>query len=178
MKFRSLLNYGKSKPNSSGASFRQMYVREIDPISHRRSLVESDKVNLVQLVQLSGKGLTVKDLITRFNSGDISAIPDPVESYGDFTKSPKSLLEAEKILISAKSKFDALPVDIKSKYNNDSSQWLSAVSDGSFVSYLNDQIKTRKQIQDNAKFVADNSPVLSDAQVAAIKKLIGGNNDA
>ena len=178
MKFRSLLNYGKTKPNSSGSVFRQTYVREIDPLSHKRSLVESDKINLVQLVQMSGKGLTVKDLINRFNAGDLSAIPEPVESYGDFTKSPKSLLEAEKLLINAKSKFDMLPLDIKSKYNNNSSEWLAAVNDGTFVSYLNEQAKISKQNAANAKFVSDNAPVLSDAQVAAIKKLIGGSSDA
>lgn len=175
MKFRSLLNYGKAKPNKAGAPFRQTYTREINPISHKRSLVESDKINLMLVAEMSGKGLTVRDLINRFNSGDISAIPEPVSSYGDFTKAPHSLLEAEKLLISAQSKFDMLPTDIKSKYNNNSSDWLAAVNDGSFMKHLNDQAALAKTNAANAKFVADNTSPLSEAQIKAIKKLIGGN---
>lgn len=135
MKFR--CSYDRARTYCpSGSRLRQTYTRGADG-----SLVEAGVEDVFDSIQKAGDGLALADLIRRAERGDQTAIPDPVDSFVDITGAPKDLLEAHMMLSDAKSKYDALPANVKSVFNNDFATMLSAIGDGSVVDKLSQLAK-------------------------------------
>lgn len=135
MKFRTAYDRER-KPCPSGSRLRQTYIRGADG-----SLVEAGVEDVFDSIQKAGDGLALADLIRRAERGDQTAIPTPVDSFVDITGAPKDLLEAHMMVSDAKQKFDAMPANAKSVFNNDFATMLSAIEDGSITSKLSQLAK-------------------------------------
>lgn len=133
MKFRTAFSEPLRFSSPSGSPHRTVYQRKVSS-SGKRSLVESGIEPVHQLIQEAARGNTVKDILSRFNAGDTSALGVDSNSYADISNAPQSLLDAELSLIKAHSIYDSLPSDVKSRYDNDFETFLSSVDSGAFMS--------------------------------------------
>lgn len=175
MKFRSFSNRPGAEPCPPGSSTRKIYRRVFD--SAGNSSIEFDhEESTYQAVQLAARGTLTKDLVARSLNGDDSAISPPFDSYADITNAPKSLLEAENSIIKAREIYDSLPADVKSRYNNNFSSFLTAVSDGTYMKTESELFAAKKLAEDNAAAVAKATPPISDETLNYIKNHIGGTN--
>lgn len=121
-----------------------------------RKLVEVGRTNSYDFIQKSLADTLVYNILDKFQRGNVDIINQRVGQYVDVTGLPKSLAEAENIIISSNRFFDTLPVDIKNKFNNSSSAFLQSVSDGSFVDKMPEIFK-KKNIESNPVVKEDNN---------------------
>ena len=89
------------------------------------TLKESGKENLQEYIDSFASECDINVLIARFVNGDINALNQRQGFYGDFTQMPKTYAEFLQVQIDSKKYFDALPVDIKHKFNDDANQFLA-----------------------------------------------------
>lgn len=98
-----------------------------DGVIHRHALIQSAAV-----------GTTLPELVARASRGDLNAVPlydeSKLDALTDVTSQPASLMEAQNRIIQAKNIFAKLPADQKQFYNQDPSQFLSALASGDYAS--------------------------------------------
>ena len=68
---------------------------------------------------------TLEAILARFANGDMDALNRYEPLYVDVTQMPKTLAEAQQKVINSKNAFDALPVEIKSQFENNYNLWLA-----------------------------------------------------
>lgn len=164
MKFRTAYERER-KISPSGSRYRKNYVKSYEK-DGTPVLQEAGVEDVYDSIQKAGQGLGIEDLIRRARAGDDTAIREPVDSYVDLTHAPKDMLEAHQMLVEAKDKYLQLPAELRGKFGNSFDQFLKASADGSAL----------KVLQPNKQ----SEPVqpLSTSEVAAIRKMIGGNDNA
>ena len=173
MKFRSFSNRPAAKPCPAGSSTSRIYKRTFDTAGNS-DIVYTGEEPTYQSIQMAARGTLTKDLISRSLSGDDSAIPTPVESFADITNAPKSLLEAQNHLISAREIYDSLSADVKSRYGNNFGTFLSAVSDGTYMKREKELFDEAELNRKNAEAAAAAAAPISADVLNYIKNNIGG----
>ena len=121
-----------------------------------RKLVEVGRTNSYDFIQKSLADTLVYNILDKFQRGNLDVLNQRIGQYVDVTGLPKSLAEAENIIISSNRFFDSLPVDIKHKFNNSSSAFLQSFSDGSFVEKMPELFK-KQNIVKNPVVKEDNN---------------------
>lgn len=161
MKFRSAYDRS-SKPVSCprGSRYRQMYIKKI--YDGKAVLEKAGVEDVYDSIQKAAPGNLIEDLLRRARSGDDTAIPEPIDSYVDITHAPKDLLEAHQMLAASRSKYDALPADLKAVFNNDYTTFLEASANGKAV----EAIQARKSVSENQALTA--------AEISKLRAMIGG----
>ena len=99
-----------------------------------RKLIQVGYTNSFDFIQKSLNDTLVYNVLEKFQRGNIDILNQRVGQFVDVTGLPKTLAEAENIIISSNRFFDTLPVAIKNRFNNSSSAFLQSVSDGSLSS--------------------------------------------
>lgn len=148
----------------SGTRLRKLYQKATDK-NGAPTLIEAGVEDVYDSIQKAAVGITLEDLIRRASNGDTSAIPEVVDSYPDLTHVPKDMLEAHSMLTAARSKYDALPAELRSKYGNSFDKFLAACADGSVLTSL----KT-----DSSSAV---TPLTSE-EIEKIRSTLGGSKNA
>lgn len=90
-------------------------------------------IPLHELIQADGDSCRISNIVRRFTAGDAAALNARSGQYLDLTAAPQNLLEAHQRLKDAESYFGRLPADVQRSYDFDFNKFISAVSDGSFV---------------------------------------------
>lgn len=131
MKFRTAYSSSEHQPSPAGSRYRKKYIKSFSD-NGTPVLVQDGIEDVYDSIQKAAPGNVIEDLIRRAQSGDDSAIPQPVDSFVDLTGVPKDMLEANAMLSKAKESFLKLPPAIRSRYSNNFSTFMEAVQDGSF----------------------------------------------
>lgn len=178
MKFRSAFDRGsvlaRSFSSSSGLPYRETFERVVDPVSKKKFIKPSGKQPTYEIIQQNAKGNLISDIYARSLRGDSDAIGKVNdEMFADITRAPKSLMEAENMLIKARSIYDSLSIDDRNASGNDFNTWLSSVNDGSYFKSKIDNVKKSKEVENLKK----NQPkkVFSDEQVNVLKEMFKTN---
>lgn len=176
MKFRSFSNRPSTIAAPAGKGTRNIYIKKAaDP---EGKLIYSHTEDVYEAIQLASRGCLVKDLVRRAESGDSNAVGDPSFDSCDITAAPSSLMEAQNRIIEARNIYDKMPQDVKSKYNNNFSTFLAAVSTGDFIKDAKADKATREANAANAAAVKASAPAFTDDQINFIKQKIGGITNA
>lgn len=164
MKFRSAYTEHIRFPSPNGSRYRTIYQK--NPEDPGR-LIEVGVEDTYDTIQKAIVGHTMADIIGRLTAGDTAAVGSVGDTSDiDLTGVPKDMLEAHMMLNDAKAKYNQLPAGVKSQFGNSFEQFLQAAMDGSAYSIL----------QPNANEVPQEK--LSNDEVAKIREIIGGNNNA
>lgn len=159
MKFRSRSSEPVRFPSPVGSRYRKKYVISNTP---GERLLESGCEDVYDSIQKAAQGITVDDLIRRAQNGDNTAIPVPVDNYLDVSHMPTDMLSAHQMLTEARDKYNSLPANIRSKFNNSFDSFLKAAADGSVLSVL-------KSVE------VDKATPLTSAEINSIRSMIGGS---
>lgn len=119
-----------SDPNkfvcNAGSDVHVIYEGKLLPNGEIK-LVPVGKESISEKINSYAQFTDIRYIMNRLQMGDTSVVKSPDSAmYGDFTKTPKSLADALQIMINAEKRFDALPLEIRNKFNNSYLAWLQA----------------------------------------------------
>ena len=147
------INKPVRKPTSSGFPYSDEMAYVINEETGSRELKVVGKVNNYERTQLARPD----DLYTLLKKCGVS--PESVESLrvtkeyvdtliDDFSKAPRTLIEAHNVIHRAQDSFMDLPLDVRAEFNNDPGQMLSSVVDGSFEKRVSRFYEKRSEVKD------------------------------
>lgn len=166
MRYRSDVNPGPKIVSPSGSDTYYDYIRTKDDHGVD-ALIRGAAHSIKDELEVAARGCTLEAIIRRASLGDPTAIqPVSDDMFGDVSKAPKSLAEAEMSIIRAKDTFNGLPVELKKRYNNNVYEFMTALDNGSYFNYIKSTAAS-----------SGASASLSADEVAALKKMLGGANN-
>lgn len=81
--------------------------------------------NTDEIIKSHYEETTLECILARFANGDVKALNRYQPVYADLSNAPKTLAEALQTVINSRAAFDALPTEIKSKFDSDFNKWLA-----------------------------------------------------
>ena len=87
-------------------------------IHGRRKLVPDVKINIWDMIQSHAEECEIENIIRRALNGDPFALNKKMGNFMDLTEMPKTIAEAQQLVINLKEQFEKLPADIKQKFDN------------------------------------------------------------
>lgn len=105
------------KNANAGSKMAPTFEVEIDKNGHK-NLVKTGETNTYVLIQQGLEDSKIENILARAGMGDVNALFVRQGSYGDFTDTPKTLAEAQKMIIKVNQEFEKLPTEIKNKFDN------------------------------------------------------------
>lgn len=123
MKFRT--QYDRERIQCrSGNSVINSYIARYDDDGHLIAEA-SGKHDIYPEIQAHRQSTDINYLVSRFAAGDTTALSKVQGLYGDFTQMPKTYAEALNAMNAADDLFAKLPADVKAKFDNSLSVFLS-----------------------------------------------------
>ncbi len=121
---------------SPGNPYRTIYSEKVNS-DGSISLVEVGKENINDIIQAYKDSTDIAQIVAYYNStGDESVLNRMVPQYGDFTELPKSFADMLQLRIDSLKFFEALPVDVRQKFNNDANVFFSTAGSKDWIENL------------------------------------------
>lgn len=142
-----------------GSPVHTLYAPKVSP-DGSVDLVESGVENTYEYIQSFEESTDLHTILARVAAGDSAALFARPGSYGDFTKLPSTYAEALQLQIDSNNLFKSLPVDVRSKFDNDSSKFFASAGTLEWFDNIKDVIpdEVRKAIYPDP--VKDTQPVI------------------
>lgn len=125
-----------------GSGFDPVYEERI--VDGVRKLVKVNENPLNDFVQASLSETLIYNILDKFQKGNTEVLNQSFGQFFDATLFPASLADAQKQILYAESYFGSLPLEVRNKFDNSSSVFLSKIADGSVFDIL-------KPIDNNSK---------------------------
>lgn len=135
-KFYSRSNVPDRIPTPSGDMEAPIYGIEYDSNGRKKVIIKGME-DRYAAAQVFKDQCDVNNIIKRYTEGDALALERVKTFYGDFTNSPKSLLEAMNIVQNGREAFSKLPLEIREAYNHDPDQFIADIGSEKFKKLMN-----------------------------------------
>ena len=119
----------------SGNSLINTYTARYDDDGHLIAEVFG-KHDIYPEIQAHRQSTDINYLVSRFAAGDDTALSKVQGLYGDFTEMPKTYAEALNAMNKADELFAKLPADVKAKFDNSLSVFLSKAGSQEWFDHL------------------------------------------
>ena len=152
-----------------GSIYANEYQEEISKKDGRKHLVVSGQKNIYEIIQQDLESCKIENIIQKLAMGDLSVFKEAKITYADADDFPKNLMEAQNIVVRAKSEFDKMPKEVRELFHNSPEEYVSQMGTKEFIDKLapyNDEIKKKKKDEFDAAF---NEKV---SQTAAFNKAV------
>lgn len=160
-----------------GSHFENVYQEEIDKKSGRKVLVKSGETDIYAKIQECLEECKIDNIIHKLALGDLSVFRDAKLTYADADDFPKSLMEAQNIVVKAKYEFDKMPAEVRELFHNSPEEYVSQMGTDDFIKKLapfNNDMKKREKDEADAAF---NAKVAETAAFnKAVNKAMEGDN--
>lgn len=124
MSFYSRLNLPPKVGTPTGDKEATTYQTRIDENGHK--ITEAvGKTNIYDRIQSSLEETKIENIIKRFTEGDISAFQTGEPIYADITGAPKTLMEAQNMIIKITDEFNSLPVEVRAKFDHSPEKYVA-----------------------------------------------------
>lgn len=136
--------------SNPGSSIKPVYTAKLDD-KGMISLIETGKENIQEYIDSFAEDTDINVILARCAAGDTSVLSKYQGTYGDFLDVPKTYRDFLQTAIDGQNFFDALPVDIKSKFGNSFEQWMSQIGSKEWMeamSVLDGQIGKEEVIKE------------------------------
>lgn len=81
--------------------------------------------NIYEKIQESAESVDIHNILERALRGDTTALDKVEGHYIDCSDMPTSLAQAQSLIMRVKDEFDALPIDVKAKFNHSPEQYVA-----------------------------------------------------
>lgn len=113
----------KYKPNRTGRKTPTGEKIQIEHTPHigldgRRKLIKDNPKPIYEMIQASREQCEIERIVKRAMQGDTTVLSAMEGQYIDITGAPKSLAQAQQIIINAKNDFEKLDTETKKKFEN------------------------------------------------------------
>lgn len=116
--WRTKYNRGDKKFSSPTGEKTQMEHTPHMGLDGRRKLIKDNPKPIYEMIQASREQCEIERIVRRALDGDVTALNAVEGQYADITGAPKSLAQAQQIIINAKRDFDKLDAETKKKFDN------------------------------------------------------------
>lgn len=154
---------------SAGSPYENVYQEEIDKKSGKKILVKTGETCVYDMIQEDLEASKIENIIHKLAMGDLSVLKEAKLTYADADDFPKTLMEAQNIVVKAKSEFDKFPEEVRKEFNNSPEQYVSEMGTDEFIKKMapyNDEIAKKQKDEATAEF---NNRV---AETAAFNKAV------
>lgn len=100
-------------------------------------LTEIDSIDIKAEINSHASTCDMAYILSRLKVGDASVLSVKEGAYGDFTVFPKTYAEMLQLVQSGESAFDSLPLDVKSKFDNDINKWFASIGSDEWRDKMN-----------------------------------------
>lgn len=122
--FRSLLTAHERFFCPAGSREADSFEIQIDKKGHK-SLKWVGTHDIYQDIQSYKEECSIENIIARAAAGDLNALNKTQGFYADITNSPKDLAEAQREIMKLSNTFDALPAEIRAKFDNSKEMFIN-----------------------------------------------------
>lgn len=167
MKFFTQWDPPKRKPTPAGDEFLEVFQEEITK-NGDKDLVCIGKTNIWAKIQEGKEKTEIQNVLQAVALGDLSVLKSQEPIYIDATTFPKTLMEANNIVLKAKQEFEKLPKEIREKFDFSADKYVNEMGSKEFLEKMapyNDKIAAiekegsakayAKKVADQAKFEKD-----------------------
>ncbi len=120
---------------SPGDEFHISYSSRFNP-DGTISLTESGRKNIQEEINSHLVETDMSIIVQRLQFGDTSVLSSKKPMYGDFTNLPSSFAEAFDMVNRSEKAFEALPPDIKQKFDNDRGKWFASIGSPDWFEFM------------------------------------------
>lgn len=115
----------------TGTRYDQKYRIEYSKTGHKL-IVPDGTTDRYAIVQSHSEECNIENIIAK-SKLDPSVLNRRVGQYGDFTKMPKSLAEAQNMIVGIRQEFYELPIEVREKFNNSPEQYVAQYGTKSWI---------------------------------------------
>lgn len=155
--FRKKTDKHKRYHCNAGTIYENEYQEQIDEKTGCLHLVKIGKKNIYELIQQDLESTKMENILHKLAVQDYSVLKQAQLTYVDEADFPKSLMEAQNIVIKAKQEFETFPVEVKKLFNNSAEQYVSEIGTKQFLekmSPFNDEALKKQKAEKEAEFNA------------------------
>lgn len=102
-------------------------------------LSEVDRIDIKAEINSHASTCDMAYILSRLNVGDVSVLNNKEGAYGDFTVFPKTYAEMLQLVQSGEAAFESLPLDVRSKFDNNINKWFSQIGTDDWCEKMNVQ---------------------------------------
>ncbi len=123
-------------------------------------LTEVDQIDIKAEINSHASTCDMAYILSRLKLGDISVINQKVGAYGDFTVFPKTYAEMLQLVQAGEAAFDSLPLEVRSKFDNNVNKWFSQIGTDDWCEKMNVQkptfpVDVRPDLKDDVSLSSD-----------------------
>lgn len=114
----------------SGKQEIEVYQEEIK--KGRKQLTQTGWHNVYEEIQLDLESSKIENILHQVAMGDLSALKAREATYVDTTNMPKTLMEAQNLVIRLKDEFDKMPIEVKKEFGNSADKYVELMGTDEF----------------------------------------------
>lgn len=145
MNFYSRTNLPPKVGTEAGDKEETTYQTRIDENGHKVT-EPIGKTNIYDRIQSSLEETKIENIIRRFTEGDISAFRTGEPIYADMREAPKTLMEAQNMIIRITDEFNSLPVDVRAKFDHSPEKYVALYGGEEWAKAVGYEIKKPEEI--------------------------------
>lgn len=120
---------------SSGDEYHIVYSSVIND-DGTIDLVPSAKDSIQEYINSFAAQTDMHYILAQLKNGNTSVINRAPMMFGDFTDAPKSYAQALQMVIDGRAAFDALPLSVRSKFDNSFEKWFATAGSPDWVNAM------------------------------------------
>lgn len=165
MKFYSRLNPAPVIEAPAGSKEATTYQTQIDENGHKVT-VPIGKTNIYDRIQNSLEETKIENIIKRFTEGDMTAFRTNEPIYADMTEAPKTLMEAQNMIIRITDEFNNLPVEVRAKFDHSPEKYVAMYGGEAWASAVGYELKKADTSEISSTGDKNTEPITSKEEKA------------
>ena len=130
--FETKWNRSETEPTNSGSPIAPIYKLTAD-----NDLEEDGEINIYDEIQSHADSVDIYTIISRFEQGEEGMLSKRNGQYVDLTQLPTTFAEMHQKIIDAEIEFNALPLDVRSAYDFDTSKFIADIGSDHWFGIMN-----------------------------------------
>ena len=150
--------------NTPGKIFEPKWQEQVE--GGRLTITISSYENVYERVQADLEQCKIENILKQVAMGDLRMLNQAEPMYVDATTMPKTLMEAQNLVLKAKAEFNKMPTEVKEKFNNSADQYVAEMGSKEFFEKMAPYNKKLAEIQEAGSMKAYNQKVAEAAKFA------------
>lgn len=175
--FYSQINRPKTRPNKVGSHYIPEYQERINEETGEYEVVEIGKINIYAQIQIGAEETKIQNILKQVAMGDYSVLQQREATYIDATTMPKTLMEAQNLIIKAKAEFEKFPMEVKNLFDNNCDKYIAEMGTKEFFEKMTPYNEKMRKIEEAGSAAAYNKKVAEAAKFNNDVKAAEGGNE-
>lgn len=128
-------NRPKTIPTNPGDQFLNEYQEAISK-DGSKELIITGKKNIYEMIQADLESTKIENILHAVAMGDLQALNAREAFYVDATTMPKTLMEAQNLVIRATEEFNKMPLEVRKEFDYSAEKYVSMMGTKEFLDIM------------------------------------------